>query len=256
MSNLMLVPLRLTAIIALVLLAMPASAETFVSHNASERIILAFKGAEGGAQSALPEGWLSTPPAEGPVAGADVFLVFIENQRYADAEGNPKFEGRFRGLAVAVPAKNEATGKGGFVVTHVYISDGTINPYSNTVASEVTHTVAKRGVDNAPLEIEEEWEIKPSTGGEIEVEVTFSRGLPGQVSSSSDIYSNVEPDFYRIYKYNQFADLVHSVPAEVDRVSDLEVEVDVPALSSMFDGSEQLIGIINLPWYWRETWLP
>lgn len=217
---------------------------------------MAFKAAEGSAQSALPEGWTPTPPAKGPVAGADVFLVFIENQRYADAEGKPKFDGRVRGLAVAVPAKNEATGKGGFVLTHLYISDGTINPYSNTTASEVTHTVSKRGVGNAPLEIEEEWEIKPSTGGEIELEVTFSRGLPGLVSSSIEIYSSVKPDFYRIYKYNQFADLIHSVPSAVERVSNLEVEIDVPALSSMFDGSEQLVGIVNLPWYWRETWLP
>jgi hypothetical protein len=246
----------LTILASVFLLPVPASAETFVSHNASERIIVAFKAAEGGAQSALPEGWSPAPSAEGPLAGADTFLVFIENQRYADAEGKPKFDGRFRGLAVAVPAKNEATGKGGFMVTHVFISDGTINPYSNTVVSEVEHTISKRGVNNAPLEIKEEWDIEPSTGGEIELEVTYSRGLPGLISGTSNIYSNVEPDFYRIYKYNQFADLIHSVPANAERVSELEVEIDVPALSVMFDGTEQLVGIVNLPWYWRETWLP
>ncbi len=238
------------------LLSGPAAAETFVSHNASERLIVAFKGASGGAQSALPDGWVPAPPAKGPVAGADIFLVFIENQRYADEEGKAKFEGRYRGLAVAVPAKNEATDKGGFMVTHVFISDEAINPYSNSVLSEVEHSISKRGIGNGPLQIEEEWEIKPSTGGEIELEVTFPRGLPGSVSGSSNVYSNVKPDFYRIYKYNQFADLVHSVPAGVERASEVEISVDVPSLSSMFDGTEQLVGIINLPWYSRETWLP
>jgi hypothetical protein len=66
----------------------------------------------------------------------------------------------------------------------------------------------------------------------------------------------VNPDFYRIYRYQQIADLVRSVPAEVDRVDNFAFTTTIPEMAPMFDGSEKLVGIVNIPWYARRTYLP
>jgi hypothetical protein len=70
------------------------------------------------------------------------------------------------------------------------------------------------------------------------------------------IYSNIEPDLYRIYRQKHLTGLVKSAPAKVDRATDHAFSTTIPELASMFDGSEELIGIINVPFYWRRTYLP
>lgn len=42
----------------------------------------------------------------------------------------------------------------------------------------------------------------------------------------------------------------------MDTVESLALEVSIPELGAVFDGSEALVGIVSLPWYMRQTFLP
>ena len=80
--------------------------------------------------------------------------------------------------------------------------------------------------------------------------------MPGVSEEESNIYSAVDPEHFRIYRYQQYVDLVKSEPADVDPVESLAFDVSIPELAPLFDGSERLGGILDVPGYMREIWLP
>jgi hypothetical protein len=98
--------------------------------------------------------------------------------------------------------------------------------------------------------------VKTSNGGTLSFHMKYIGNTPSYAEQESFIYSNVDPDFYRIYRQKNLSNLVKSVPAKVDRATEHAFSTTIPELASMFDGSEELIGIVNVPVYWRQTYLP
>lgn len=249
-------PLCLAALAAAFLAAQPVRAETLASTNADSRLLVAFDVPDAALAEALPPGWSSAPFGGGALAGADMVMVFVDSHEYRDPEGKPKHGGRYRGLAMAAPARADGSEKTVFMVTHVYISDAAINPYKNSVGSRVTREVVSTGSGSDAAATRESWSVAPETGGRLAVSLEWGAGVPGRSQAESLVHSAVEPDFFRIYRYDQYVDLVMSGPAQVDRTESLAVDVAIPELAALFDGSERLVGVLSVPWYMREVWLP
>lgn len=249
-------PLCFVVFAGALLTAQTMRAETLASTNADNRLVLAFDVADAALAEFMPEGWSATPFGGGPFAGADLLLVFVDSHRIVDPEGKPMHGGRYRGLAVAAPAKAEGSGAAGAMVTHIYISDPEINPYKNSVGAEISRQVVSTGSGNEAASTRQSWSVAPETGGEVALSLAWSAGMPGISEGESKVYSAVDPDSFRIYRYEQYVDLVKSAPAEVDRVGSLALDVSIPELAPLFDGSETLVGILDVPWYMREIWLP
>jgi hypothetical protein len=70
------------------------------------------------------------------------------------------------------------------------------------------------------------------------------------------VYSAVEPAFFRIYRVEQGADVVKSVPASIDRVQNFKLTVGIQELKKTFDGSEKVVSVTMIPWYLRQVSLP
>jgi hypothetical protein len=70
------------------------------------------------------------------------------------------------------------------------------------------------------------------------------------------IHSAAKPAFYRIYKFEQAADVVRSTATGTDRVSKFSFKASGPKLAPLFDGSEQLISVTSVPFYSRTIYLP
>ncbi|PYM40419.1 MAG: hypothetical protein DME12_15695 [Candidatus Rokuibacteriota bacterium] len=70
------------------------------------------------------------------------------------------------------------------------------------------------------------------------------------------VYSSVEPTFFRIYRVEQGLDVARSIPDGVDRVQVFQLRVAVPELAKLFDGTEQVVGVLALPFYLRNVYLP
>lgn len=249
-------PLSLAALAGACLAALPAKAEQMVSTNADSRLLVAFDAPDAAVAALVPEGWRSAPFGGGPFAGADLVMVFVDAHRYLDPQGLPKNGGRYRGVAMVQPARAEGSEGTVFFVSHVYISDAAIDPYGNSVGAGVTRQVMASGTGGAPATARESWSVAPETGGGIALSVAYERSMPARGEREIEVRSGAEPDFHRIYRYTQYADLMLSVPGQVDRVESLALDVSVPELGAIFDGTEALVGILSLPWYMRETWLP
>lgn len=249
-------PLCLVILATSTLAAQPIQAETLASTNADNRLLVAFDVPDAALDEVMPKGWSSAPFGSGPFAGADMVMVFVDSHRVVDPEGKPKYGGRYRALALAAPARAEGSDETVFMVTHVYVSDASINPYKNSVGSRVMREMASTGTGADPALARQSWTVAPETGGTVALSLGYREGIPGRSQGEPHVHSAVEPDFYRIYRYDQFADLVMSGPAEVDRVESLALEITIPELGALFDGTETLVGILDVPWYMREIWLP
>jgi len=233
-----------------------AQAETLASKNADNRLLVAFDVPDAALADVLPKGWTSAPFGGGPFAGADMLMVFIDSHRVVDPEGKPMYGGRYRAMALAAPAKAPGSDETVVSVSHVYVSDASINPYKNSVGARVTREVVSTGTGADPATIRQSWTVAPETGGTVALSLAYREGMPGQSQGAPHIHSAVEPDFYRIYRYDQFADPVMSVPGGIDRSDSLALDITVPELGALFDGSQTLVGVLDVPWYMREIWLP
>ncbi|BBO73808.1 hypothetical protein DSCW_12250 [Desulfosarcina widdelii] len=140
--------------------------------------------------------------------------------------------------------------------TRVYATDSSLNPYKNSVSAMISRTSELSAEGNAAASGSEEWTVKTSDGGTLSFRMKYIGNTPSYGESESFIYSNVEPDFYRIYRQKHLTELVKSVSAKVDRTTEHAFSTTIPEMASMFDGSEELIGILNVPIYWRQTYLP
>lgn len=219
-------------------------------------MILAFKVGDEAAQGALPAGWVAAPFGGGALAGANYLVVFMDRHINLDAAGEVHRDGLFRGVAFAVPAKAEGSDERVYFVTRVYLPDEGINPYNNTLRASVSREASLSGSDVAPGTGGEAWTVEDDAGGRIAFSMEYRGAVPSRSQSEAKIYSNVEPDFYRIYRYDQLTDLVRSGPAEIDRVDAYAFSVSIEELAPVFDGNEELIGNLSLPWYARQTFLP
>ncbi len=70
------------------------------------------------------------------------------------------------------------------------------------------------------------------------------------------MYSAVEPTFFRIYRVEQGADVVKSVPANIDRVQNFKLTIGIQELRKIFDGSEKVVAVTMIPWYFRQVSVP
>jgi hypothetical protein len=70
------------------------------------------------------------------------------------------------------------------------------------------------------------------------------------------VFSGAKPDFFRIYRVEQAIDVVRSTATAVDRVTKLSFKASGDKLGSLFDGTEQLISVVSVPWYSRQLYLP
>ena len=70
------------------------------------------------------------------------------------------------------------------------------------------------------------------------------------------LHSAAKPDFYRIYKFEQAADVVRSTATGIDGVSKFFFKASGPKLAPLFDGSQQLISVTSIPFYSRTIYLP
>ncbi len=242
--------------VSLSFLTIPARGETLVGSNVDTRIMLAFSIGQEAVQSWLPGPWKVNPLPKGPFKSANLLVIFINNLLNHDAEGNAAGGGNFRLVALVVPAKHPESGESASFVIRGYGPYEGPGPYKNLVQATVRRTAEVKGANLETQSGSELWEAQGSDGGMIKFRMEYQGDVPKRVKGEIKPHSAVDPSFFRIYRYDQIVDVVRSIPAKTDRVQSYEFKVTMSELGSMFDGSEQLVGIASIPWYARQTFLP
>jgi hypothetical protein len=236
----------------------PANGETLVQSTMETRCTVGLQVEKTALQKWVPESMQIAPAPAGPFKGANLLIVFIEFLYVQDPQGKPIPGGISRQAVLAVPVKLNQTGESVVLVIHG-LADNPQNvpgPYKNyrlaSVRRELNHTVS--ALDE--VEGSDTWEFKDSSGVLIDFHVQYKRALPMRAKPVQKAYSSVEPGFFRIYKPDYLADVVKSIPAKIERVKDYRLKVSAPELGKLFDGTEQLVGIVVIPAYVRDVFLP
>lgn len=232
--------------------------ETLVHSTMETRLLLALRVGQEELKKSLPATWQVTPIPGGPMKDANFFIVFIDPLLFQDAQGKPDVEAINRYIVFAVPAKHTQTGEIATVVTGGFASaiSNVPGPYKTNVQATVKREQTYKGANIEGGVIDDFWEVRDTRGGIIELRIQYQRALPSRVKQDQKLYSAVEPTFYRIYRQEMASDLVKSIPAGVDRVQSYRFRVAMPELKNLFDGSEQLVGVVALPLYLRQIFLP
>ena len=103
---------------------------------------------------------------------------------------------------------------------------------------------------------DETWVVRSDDGNAIEAQVQWERATTAQAKLEAKVYSGAKPEFFRIYRWEQVADVARSTAMGIDRVTKVSFKGSGSRLSPIFDGSEQLLGVISLPLYARTVFLP
>lgn len=247
----------LTAALALsVAMVVAAGAETPVGKNVDSRVILAFKANDAAVQSQMPDGWTSLTLPQGPIAGSNLLLVFIDRHLQLDAEGKPADPHASRSVAVVAYGVQPGVEGARTFVTRVFETPPVADSYGNGTAARIarSHTLGDAG-DGARRHTER-WSLAPDSGGTLEISLDYSAGRPGWSSSELLPYSAADPDFHRIYRYDQLLELAMSDALGKPLAGEIAYETDIAELAAMLDGSETLTGVMVVPVYVREVSLP
>jgi len=247
--------------VLLALVASPAfaAAETLQSANVDSRLMLFVQAPEAAVKKRLPPGFRLSAFGEGPYQGTNVILAFFERLHASDAAGKAQAPVQNRSLLLVIPVKNPAgSPKPTFVVLGGWTSDpGYVpGPYKNfTLATAFRREHASKGAGNAYGTGEERWFVEGGAAGSVEARLRFARSMPTRVPAAEQhIYSSVDPAFYRIYRFDAGYEMVRTTGG--DRSDEASLTVKGPWLADLFDGTEKLVAIINVPWYVRQVFLP
>jgi len=251
--------LALLAAFAFNLAAFPgktASAETFLGSNVDSRIVLAFQVNTEAAQTWLPEGWQVAPIEQGPLSGANLFVVLVDRHLSRDADDNPTTPPSFGVAALVNPASRPGTAESRFYVTRIYATAAGYDPYGNAMGARINRrTIQDASETSAPVRTEK-WVVGPDHGGEIVFELSYNTGAPSWSEGELTPYSSAKPDFYRIYRYEQLSELVMSVPGGKELAGEAKFTTTISEMGPMFNGEEMLVGIVAIPVYMRRVFLP
>jgi hypothetical protein len=242
----------------LTLAAAPAMAEDNLKLSATDisvRTGLTFKVADAVVQKMLPAGWELNSPTAGPTKGFNLGITLIDYVMVQDPEGKPLPPRNT--IVLNMPAKKVGTGEAVTMVFGGFVAQaGVPGPYS--VFGPANITVERRshtGPDGKPM-INESWQAKADDGSMLDIQIEFQRGAPARGKVEAKIHSAAKPDFFRVYRFEQAADVARSTAASIDRVSKFSFKATGPTLAPIFDGTEQLISITSIPSYSRSIYLP
>jgi len=245
------------AAVALAAIATSGLAEIKVGTTVESRVLLGFKVNDGAVGAMLPEGWVAVTLPQGPVSGSNLILALIDRHVILDAEGDVKNPSSGPTVAFLVYGRKDGVdGVRGFV-TRVYEEPPLVDSYGNSVAADIDRVAGLRYAGNGDRTQTEAWTIRPEGGGELRLDLDYKvGGLAWSTGNEARPFSSVNPDFFRIYRYDQLASL--AMNSAMGRALDGTVSFSASDsdLGALFDGSEALVSIVTIPTYIREISLP
>lgn len=231
-------------------------AETFVGSNLDARVLVAVTAPNDGVQALLPEGWTSIPIPGGPLQGANILFVFIDSLLQRDPAGNALARPTRRAVALAGLGKQADGDDVRLYVMRIYTTTPDADPYGVNVAADITRTASVTGPANGARRASDAWQITVPGGGSLDFDLDYATGNRIWAGSEGFPHSASNPDFSRIYRIDQLADLVVSTPMGKPSSGDFSLTSSLADLGDILDGSEQIVAIIDTPIYVRDIFLP
>jgi hypothetical protein len=246
--------MRALFLAAALVIAGPALAEEkFVSTNIDVRTLIDFKVSDAALQKMLPDGW-EIEPRSGASAASNLRVTLVDPQLVVNAEQKPLDPVRVISLGVAIKKKG-ADVRGNMVIAG-YVSSAKAAPGAYGLYGAARAKVERRvRSDEAGTSTADEiWSFAGEDGGSVQIELQYVRSTPKDGKVEVNTYSAAKPEFYRIYRYDQIADVVRG--EGLDRLPKFSFKVTGGKIGALLDGSEQLVSVTSVPLYVRQVYLP
>ena len=235
----------------------PVHAETAVGSTVESRILLGFKANDTAVGDMLPQGWNSVTLSQGPVGGANLIVALIDRQVILDPEGKPAAPSS--GPTVALLAYGRKDGVDGVraFVTRVYEEPPVVDPYGNSVPADINRVAGFVDAGDGQRTQTEIWTVQPESGRVLSFDLDYKvGGFMWSTGGESRPYSSVTPEFFRIYRYDQLANLAMNLAMGRPLNGKVSFSSTDPDLAGLFDGSEALVAIVSIPVFVRKITLP
>lgn len=251
---------RFTHTIAILFVFLGASvggAETRVGSTVESRVLVGFNVNDAAIDASLPEGWNSVTLPQGPLGGSNLIVALIDRHLIVDADGAPQQPSSGPIVAFLAYARHsDVEGLRGFV-TRVYEERPLVDPYRNSVAADIDRIAGYSDAGGGERSQSERWTVQTDAGDVLALELDFKvGGFRWTTDGESRPYSATDPDFFRIYRYDQLAGLAMNTAMGQALDGAFMLAATGPDLSQLFDGSELLTAIVTIPTYIREISLP
>ncbi len=236
--------------------ATAAIGETLYQSTVENRVLLAFKVDGTALGEVMPDGWVPITLPKGPVAGSNLILSFFDKLLITDAEGAPTDPASQPVLALVAYGKAEGVEGVRTFVTGIYEVPPLADPFGLSEAADITRDAAMR-YDAEGRTRSEAWTVRPESGGAFAFDLDYKvKGYGWSQGGRSVPYSAVETDFHQIYVYDQLAELAMNPGLGRELDGSFTYTAEIPALSGLFDGTEELVAIVSVPVYVREVYRP
>jgi hypothetical protein len=232
---------------------------------AAARTMLAIEGNATALQSRLPSGWELMPYSGDDLRGtslngANMLMPFHEV--YAVRSHDSKVVGQQQTSYVAFvsQARNNATGEVAHIHWFTYTEDPTDVPgkFKDAELANVTRSHSFTKERQGETHVRETFDAV-AEGGEIHLSLAYEQG--GMVmwvtadEPNLTFYAAKDPSIMRVYQEDQVINVVRSVPMNVDRVSEINLNVR-GELEDVFDGTERVIAVVIQHPYVRDVYVP
>ena len=232
---------------------------------AAARTMLAIEGNATALQRRLPSGWELMPYAGEDLRGtslngANMLVPFHEVYAVRSHDGKVVGQQQLSYVVFLSQARNNATGEVAHIHWFTYTEDPTAVPgkYMDAELANVTRSQNFTKERQGETQVRETFDAV-AEGGEIHLSLAYEQG--GMVmwvtadEPNLPIYSAKDPSIVRVYKEDQVINVVRSVPMNVDRVSEISLNVR-GELEDVFDGTEHVIAVVIQRPYTREVYVP
>jgi len=244
---------RLAAVAALtVALALPSlanAAELYSGSNSDVRTVLYYKASTAALSKFLPAGWELSPFTTAPSAGANLQIEFVDQLYAVDPKGT--VGAPYRYVLFGIPVHKTGSSEN-VLMLFDGLSRGGAGPYG---IAETAKDDVNRGVhyNSSPTTVSETWNF--DGGGEkVSLQTEFERGPMTLEKGDSHVYSQLKPEFSRIYRFKETTDVVKS--GDANHLHSLSLKAEGGKLTAIFDGSETLVSVVSLPVYSRDILVP
>ena len=230
----------------------PANAAKLEQTFYAASTTLYFKVPDTALRKLLPAGW--EPAAIPQMEGGNLTVTFSDILASELAGGQPGDTAR--AVWLAAPVQKSGTGEragavlGGLASTPSFVP----GPYGNYVLAQ-GHLDRRRQIDEAGASVSEAWQFIADNGSRIELRLTFVGGPARHLKPpQSRVISATKPNLGRLNKTEVVARQLR--PSDTNAVKEVTFSASGPLLSSLFDGSEQLVTVISAPWLTTQVLVP
>lgn len=232
---------------------------------AATRTMLAFEGNATALQRRLPSGWELMPYGGEDLRGislngANMLVPFHEVYAVKSHDGKVVGQQQTSYVAFISQARNNATGEVAHIHWFSYTEDPAAVPgkYKDAELANVTRSQTFTKERQGETHVRETFDAV-AEGGEIHLSLAYEQG--GMVmwvtadEPNLPLYAAKDPSVVRVYQEDQVINVVRSIPMNVDRVSEISLNVR-GELEDVFDGTERVVAVVIQQPYMREVYVP